>query len=100
MTAAPVRFDRSPKRGDRTGPVPDVVPTGSKTTQDQSGPVVSQDVENDLRQAVERRLAERLADARRRRALRERARAEKAERRTAGLKSRHARKAARERNRS
>lgn len=46
----------------------------------------------DLREAVETRLAERLADASRRRALRERARQEKAERRTAGLKSRHARK--------
>lgn len=46
----------------------------------------------DLRGAVERRLAERVAEARWRRALRERARAEKQERRDAGLRARHAAK--------
>lgn len=46
----------------------------------------------DLRQAVEERLAARLAEARRRRVARERARAEKQERRDAGLRARHAAK--------
>ncbi|MEU4823106.1 hypothetical protein AB0H37_14645 [Actinomadura sp. NPDC023710] len=56
--------------------------------------------DTDLREAVERRLAERIEQARERRGRRDAIRDEKARRRTAGLQSRHARKLARERNRS
>ncbi|GAA1837260.1 hypothetical protein GCM10009735_85800 [Actinomadura chokoriensis] len=62
--------------------------------------VVHERVSADLREAVERRLSIRLADASRRRAARERARREKDARRTAGLRARHAAKLARERGTS
>ncbi|GAA1837089.1 hypothetical protein [Actinomadura chokoriensis] len=62
--------------------------------------VVHDRVSTDLREAVEQRLAERVADASRRRAERERARREKDARRTAGLRARHAAKLARERGTS
>ena len=52
-------------------------------------------IDADLRQAVDERLAARLADASRRRAQREQARREKAARRTAGLRARHTAKLAR-----
>lgn len=51
-----------------------------------------EDIDQDMREVVEERLAARLAEGRRRRALRERARREKAERRAVGLQARHARK--------
>jgi len=54
--------------------------------------VVHDRVSADMREAVERRLSIRLADASRRRAQRERARREKTARRDAGLRARHAAK--------
>ena len=56
---------------------------------------MSTDLDDELRAAVDRRLAARLADTRRRRERRNEIRDEKARRRTAGLKLRHRRKLAR-----
>lgn len=79
--------------GRSSRPVPD--PTGPRGTQGHSGPVVSGEVDRELRAAVDERLKERLAAARRRREEREQARREKDVRRAAGLRQRHARKLAR-----
>lgn len=57
-------------------------------------------MDDDMREAVESRLAQRIEDARRRRTERERVRTEKAERRAAGLRARHLRKLNRKRNRT
>lgn len=51
--------------------------------------------DEDMREAVEERLAARIQNARRRRVGRERTRAEQAEQRTAGLRIRYGRKLAR-----